>query len=214
MEPERKPDMPDVDPVTPPPKAVQRMDSDYDPDPNPTMPEELAPLVRGTRAHGLGLIRELIQGIRVAMLLTRTEAGRSASRPMATQQQDFDGDLWFFTSRSSPKMTQIARDPLVQLIYSDPTHQRYVSVDGMAAVVDDAQKKSELWSDAYRVWFEKGVDDPDLALVRVSVSSADYWTSRGGPLRALIAGIKGLTFHGNEDLSDRGTVLLPPTTDA
>jgi general stress protein 26 len=213
METQRKPDAPTVDPATPPPKAVQRLDTDYDPDPNPTVPDELASLVRGTRAHGLGLIRELIQGIRVAMLLTRTQDGRSASRPMTTQQQDFDGNLWFFASHSSPKMSQIARDPLVQLIYSDSTHQRYVSVDGMAAVVDDAQKKTELWSDAYCVWFEKGVDDPDLALLRVTVSSADYWTSRGGPLRALIAGIKGLTFHGNEDLSDRGTVLLPPGSD-
>src|SRR3546814_13149145 len=34
-----------------------------------------------------------------------------------------------------------------------------------------------LWSEAVRVWFPKGLDDLDLALLRVTVEKAEYWDS-------------------------------------
>jgi general stress protein 26 len=35
----------------------------------------------------------------------------------------------------------------------------------------------ELWSEAFRVWFPSGADDPELTLVAVEVEEAKYWTN-------------------------------------
>lgn len=43
-------------------------------------------------------LRELIKDIDMAMLTTATEEGL-VSRPMKTQEVEFDGDLWFFTKK-------------------------------------------------------------------------------------------------------------------
>ena len=42
-------------------------------------------------------LRELIKDIKYAMLTTTEDDGTLRSRPMATLQTEFDGDLWFFT---------------------------------------------------------------------------------------------------------------------
>jgi general stress protein 26 len=41
-------------------------------------------------------VAELIQDQRLAMLTTRDPFGTLMSRPMALQEVEFDGDLWFF----------------------------------------------------------------------------------------------------------------------
>ena len=40
-------------------------------------------------------VADLVDEIRFAMLTTEEEDGSLRSRPMATQQAEFDGDLWF-----------------------------------------------------------------------------------------------------------------------
>ena len=48
-------------------------------------------------------LRDLIKDILIAMFTTEDAYGALRSRPMATQQTEFDGDLWFFTQASSGK---------------------------------------------------------------------------------------------------------------
>ena len=48
-------------------------------------------------------------------------------------------------------------------------------MSGTAAVVEDMAKKQQLWSKMAEAWFPGGVDDPDLALVRVRITHANYW---------------------------------------
>ena len=56
-------------------------------------------------------VAELAKGIRVAMLTTIDDAGHYVSRPMAQQQVEFDGDLWFFAERHSRKVASDHRPP-------------------------------------------------------------------------------------------------------
>ena len=51
----------------------------------------------------------------------------------------------------------------------------YLSVSGAAELVDDKEKMQALWSPWIRPWFPKGLDDPDLALLKVSIMEAEYW---------------------------------------
>jgi general stress protein 26 len=135
----------------------------------------------------------LIKDIKIAMLTTVTEDGSLHSRPMATQKTEFDGQLWFFSQENAPKSSEIKNHQQVNLAYSSPEHQRYVSVQGKAQIVKDREKIHELWNPLYQAWFPKGVDDPEISLIRVDVESAQYWDSPSSPVVYIAGFIKGLT---------------------
>lgn len=125
------------------------------------------------RAH----LWEMIRDIRFAMLTTHHSNGHLHSRPVTTQNSELDetDNLWFFMSRSGEPVADIAADPTVNVAYADPGDDSYISVSGTAAVVEDMAKKKQLWSKMAEAWFPGGVDDPDLALVRVKITHANYW---------------------------------------
>lgn len=120
-------------------------------------------------------LAEMIDGIQFAMLTTAEPDGTLRSRPMATQQVEFDGDLWFFTWDESPKTDQVRQDHHVNVSFSEPKRQAYVSMSGMAQVVHDRAKAEELWNPMYKAYFPQGLDDPNLALLKVEVSQAEFW---------------------------------------
>jgi general stress protein 26 len=117
----------------------------------------------------------MIRGIKVAMLTTVSADGTLRSRPMATQDVEFEGTLWFFTAAGSEKMSEIRQYPQVSVSYASADDHRYVSLSGRASLIHDAGKMKELWSPVYRAWFPQGTGDPDLALLRVDIDKAEYW---------------------------------------
>lgn len=125
--------------------------------------------------NDIAILQKEIKGIEIAMLTTCDSDGQLRSRPMATQEAEFDGTLWFFTRDESPKVDSIQSHQQVNVAYADPKGNRYVSVAGTAQIVRDRQKMKELWTPAVKAWFPDGVDDPKLALIRVDVSGAQYW---------------------------------------
>ncbi len=135
-------------------------------------------------------LAELIKDVQFAMLTTVCPDGSLRSRPMATQQVDFDGDLWFFTRASAPKASELEQHAQVNVSYANPDDQRYVSVSGRAEIVRDREKAASLWNPVYRAWFPDGLDDPDLALIRVDVETAEYWDPPSGAMVQLYGYVK------------------------
>jgi general stress protein 26 len=129
---------------------------------------------------------ELIKHIEVAMLTTQESDGSLHSRPMAALQTDFEGDLWFFTEASSHKVDDINVHRHVNVSYVDADKNRYVSISGRAQVVRDEAKARELWRPFLRAWFPRGVDDPEVALLRVKVERAEYWESPSSKMVQLL----------------------------
>ena len=134
----------------------------------------------------------MIKDIEFAMLTTAEPDGTLRSRPMATQQVEFDGVLWFFTHAHAPKVEEIEREHHVNLSYAKPEDQRYVSVSGLARLVRDRKKAEELWNPAYKAWFPKGLDDPELALLKVNVTQAEYWDSSSSAIVHLVGFVKAV----------------------
>ena len=135
---------------------------------------------------------KLIKGIKFAMLTTAMPDGTLRSRPMATQQVEFDGVLWFFTQYNSGKVDEIRNDQHVNVSYADPSDNRYVSVSGRAMIVRDRKKSEELWTELHRAWFPKGLDDPNLALLRVDVHDAEYWDGPSSKVVQLAGFVKAM----------------------
>lgn len=120
---------------------------------------------------------KLIKDIRFGMLTHRHANGMLHSHPLTTQNKTLDEGLplYFFISRQSELAQSLQRDATVNVSYADPGEDSYVSVSGQAVVVDDTAKKQELWSPAAKAWFPSGVTDPDLGLLQVRITHAEYW---------------------------------------
>lgn len=136
------------------------------------------------RHDGMKKIVDLIEGIDVAMLTTRSSDGRLFSRPMAPLEIDADGSLWFFTSERSAKVHQLDS---VNLAFTDEDDATYVSISGRAGVVDDRARIEQLWTVAAKPWFPSGKDDPDLVLLRVDTDIAEYWDANSSKMVRLLA---------------------------
>jgi general stress protein 26 len=130
-------------------------------------------------------LNRLVDGIRIAMLVTADADGSLHSRPMATQEIDEEGSVWFLTSASSHKIDEVRGHDRVNLAYANADDHRYVSLSGRATLVRDRARIDELWSPAHKTWFPKGKDDPDLAVLRVAVDKAEYWDTPGGTMVVL-----------------------------
>jgi general stress protein 26 len=131
-------------------------------------------------------VTELIKDSRFAMLTTLDRGkGRIVSRPMAVQQVEDDGTVWFFASDESPKADQLAVDPAVNLAFQSSSS--WVSLAGRATIVEDKAKIQELWNKGVEAWFPDGPDGDDVALLRVDPDSAEYWDSPGGRVASVIA---------------------------
>ncbi len=122
---------------------------------------------------------ELIKDIKYGMFTAHHGNGHLHSRPMTTLNRDEKGGvLWFFMSRSGEPAIDIESMPEVNVSYSDPGRDAYVSISGTARIVNDPARKNVLWSPLAQAWFPGGVGDPDLALVAVTINHAEYWDVR------------------------------------
>jgi len=136
-----------------------------------------------------------------AMLTTRSEDGTLMSRPMALQEVEFDGDLWFFTARDSRKAAHVTAEPQVNVTVS--SRSVWVSLTGPASVVEDQAKKRELWNAGIEAWFPDGCESDKIVLLRVAGASAEYWDTPGGRVTTAISYVKatltGRRYTGGED---------------
>jgi len=142
------------------------------------------------RDEALDKIWSLIKEARSALLVTVTKDGSLDSRPMGCVQHAFDGRLWFLTFAGSPKMTEIEGNNHVLVAYSRPSEFEYVSLSGRGRILEDRRQVKELWSEAFRVWFPAGPDDPELRLISVDVDEARYWTQAASVVTYATAYIK------------------------
>ncbi|NHC12363.1 pyridoxamine 5'-phosphate oxidase family protein [Motilibacter deserti] len=154
-----------------------------------------------TNEDGVKKVAELIKDIKTCMLTTVDDDGHLVSRPMAVQQVEFDGDLWFASDEDSRKIGQIRHGHAVNVAFSSGSS--WVSVAGNAEIVRDVAKAKELWNTGLEAWFPDGPETPGLVLVKIHADSAEYWDTPGGKVMTLLsfakAKVKGERIEGGEN---------------
>ncbi len=123
-------------------------------------------------------VRQLLNDFDTAMLITHSTEQPYHCRPMAIAHVEDNCDLWFFTGRSSPKVTEIEHDERV-LIACQDEQARYIALVGRAQLIANPDKAREFWKESFRAWFPGGINDPDLLLIRVRAEKAEYWDTHG-----------------------------------
>ncbi len=122
-------------------------------------------------------LKQMLKEFTTAMLVTRRDDGGLRSRPMAIAEARVDGVIYFSTAIDSPKIEELASDSRVNVALQSGS--RFVSITGRARVVRDRALIERLWSEAWRVWFPGGKDDPTLCLIAVEPEEAEYWDQSG-----------------------------------
>lgn len=128
-------------------------------------------------------LSDLINDFSTAMLVTDSGNGAMRGRPMRMANIETDGDLWFVTDGDSAKIEEIEKHPQVAVIFQGGS--KFVSLSGKATVTREQSKINELWSEAWKVWFPEGKEDPNLMLLHVEAEQGEYWDN---------SGLRGLTY--------------------
>ena len=123
---------------------------------------------------------EAIGRIRIATLTT-VEEQALVSRPMASLARPEDGLIYFIT-RLDGKVGEIGETAPVNLAYSDPHKNLYVSVSGTASTSQDREKLRDLWSAFSEAWLPEGPDGADVALISVDPEEAKIWDATSSNL--------------------------------
>ena len=156
--------------------------------------------------EGRKKIAELAKGIHICMMTTACKDGSISARPMAVQDEPFNGTMWFLTRQQSNKVEDIEQDQHVNLAFADPSNQKYIALKGRASVNQDRAKIKELWNPMYKAWFPGGEDDPQITVVKVDIDEGDYWESTGGKLVFGIKYLAAAVTGGNMPTGDAGHV--------
>src|SRR5690606_22292009 len=102
--------------------------------------------------------------------------GELVSRPMVTQRIDpKHSKVYFMAPKDSHAVREIALNPHVNLAYSDPGKQAYVSISGHAQVVYDPSLIERLWNPLNEAWFPDGPKDSSIRVISVDIHRAEYW---------------------------------------
>lgn len=149
-----------------------------------------------THKEELKIVNDLIKDIEVAMFTTIVD-GKPVSRPLQTQEAEFDGELWFLTLKDTDKYQEILHNPAVNVAYAGKS---YVSISGSAQFIDDLERKKEYWNPVFDKMLNTTYDDPNVILIKVTAETAVYWES-GNMAKTVKNFAKKLT--GNDDEGDK-----------
>ncbi|MDT7835031.1 pyridoxamine 5'-phosphate oxidase family protein [Aquabacterium sp. OR-4] len=152
---------------------------------------------------------QLLDGERVAMLTRWTPDGLLHSKPMTVLQHDAGGAFWFYVRSVAGQDDDEVQYRHVNLAFSNPDKGRHVSLAGQGRIVRDRALIESLWTAAAKPWFPDGPQAPELALLEIIPTHAEYWDgpsnvfSRALAMAASIAAGKpiGLGEHAEIDLT-------------
>ena len=138
-------------------------------------------------------VKALLAYFPIAFMVT-VDDGNFTARPIGVvgDHAKFDGTLWFITDKRSRKVAAIENGATTTLLFQNDKEGAYMHLTGRAAVVEDRARLEELYTTLQRTWFPKGLDDPDITLVKFAVEEGNYWDSHDSYLRLAFAFAKSI----------------------
>jgi len=138
-------------------------------------------------SEGIKKVKALATEIRIAMLTTANPNGHLHSRPMALNEMDDDGTMWFFTKKSSDKVNEIQEDAEVNISFANVSDSDYLAISGIAKLVTDQAEIDDKFNKFVKAWFPEGKDSSEISLLRITPHHAEYWESSDSKLARLFS---------------------------
>ena len=174
---------------------------------NQQQPEDNFKNLHGSEA--LKKIKELTEKASTCFFCTDITTGKSfATRPMAVQKVDDEGNFWFLSSVDSHKNSETNADPAVQLLFQGSDYSDFLNIYGTATINQDKQKIKELWNPILKTWFTEGEDDPRITVIKVEPSEGYYWDTKHNRAVGLIKRAAGAIMGKTLDDSIEGNLSV------
>jgi general stress protein 26 len=125
-------------------------------------------------------VKELAEVIKTCIFCTY-DGDILESRPMSTRQADDEGNLWFLSDKNDVKIRQIERNSKVEVLFAEG-ESKFMAIHGTATILYDKEKIKELWAPIAKIWFKDGVDDPNIAIIKVQRTGGYYWDTKHGKM--------------------------------
>lgn len=114
------------------------------------------------------------------------------SVPLTAQLDEDQVDtLFFFVGKDN----RLAKGGPAMIQFVSKGHDYFACLAGTASIDNDFAQIDKLWNPQVEAWFPGGKDDPNLALLRIDLDSAELWEtdmSLSGKLKMLFGGkVKG-----------------------
>lgn len=144
---------------------------------NRNQPEENREDLAG--APAIAKIKELAEQASTCFFCTEIRTGQPfQTRPMAVQEVDDQGRLLFLSAADTDKHDELAKNPLVQLLFQGSAHSDMLNLYGKATVTSDRATIDRLWKPILKTWFTEGKDDPRIRVITVVPEQGYYWDTK------------------------------------
>lgn len=161
------------------------------------------------RAEGVIKLKKMIDDVKYCFFSTDLKNElEPSSTVMTAQTVDDHGNIWFFSGIDSDRNKDIAINKKVQLYFSCPEKNTYLSVTGDASIIIDKEKFAELWNPILKIWFKDGIEDKNISLLKVATSTAAYWDTEGSKMVNFFKMISAAITGSQVNESSHGTIKL------
>ncbi|WP_224815721.1 pyridoxamine 5'-phosphate oxidase family protein [Hasllibacter sp. MH4015] len=116
--------------------------------------------------------------------------------------------LHFITARDTDLAKNIGTGQEAHFCIMGDKGGIYACMRGQITPNADREKLEDLWSPAAAMWFDGGIDDPQVQLLTLSLVDAQVWTVDANALKFGLEMLRGTLGDKDPDLGDSGFVRL------
>ena len=122
----------------------------------------------------------------MTMMLALVGVEQAHARPMTAQLKTGKGPVWFFTAKDNTIVKNLKKSRRGVGTFISKKHDIFATVHGKLTLDNSKDSIDKLWNPYVAAWFEKGKEDPKLALLRFDLQKAEIWLDDS----SVFAGIK------------------------
>ena len=122
-------------------------------------------------------IYEFISEQKTAFIASVNEAGYPVMRAMLAPRKIEGNEIYFTTNTSSNKVKQYLNNEKACVYFYKRGKFKYqgVSITGEMQVCTDQATKDEIWRVGDKLFYKKGVTDPDYCVLKFKGKTAEYY---------------------------------------
>lgn len=169
-----------------------------------TMAEKI---IRDQEAHKK--LKSIVDQIDIGTICTFTpNSPYPHGVPMSRQEVDEDGNIWYICSAESETHKNLEKNDKISVFYADPKNYSFLSINGTATLSRDQARIDRYWNKMMQGWFEKGKEDPNIRLIKVTPDEAHYWDSGSNKIATLFGMLKNAITGSKEGIGEEGELKL------
>ena len=96
---------------------------------------------------------------------------------LAPQEREGIRVFWFSTNTSSRKVAAFRENPKGSVYFVDRCFFRGVSLCGTVEVLEDPKSKERLWHMGDRMYYSRGVTDPDYCVLKFTAERGRFYSN-------------------------------------